>query len=120
MITDEDVCTQLAPELGAILGQAGGLDVGVRREEVRRLRGQLQHRDVVSGGGGVVVGVLRGPIRGEHCGHVTRSPPITAHLAAGLNEEAVLQLSSEHELVYSERQAGLAPGLVRLAVGAMF
>ena len=21
-----------------------------------------------------------GPIRGEHCGHVTRSPPITAHL----------------------------------------
>ena len=51
---------------------------------------------------------------------MTRSPPITAHLAAGLNEEAVLQLSSKHELVYSERQAGLAPGLVRLAVGAMF
>ena len=50
---------------------------------------------------------------------MTRSPPITAHLAAGLNEEAVLQLSSEHELVYSERQAGLAPGLVRLAVGVL-
>ena len=49
-----------------------------------------------------------------------QSTPITAHLAAGLNEEAVLQLSSEHELVYSERQAGLAPGLVRLAVGGMF
>ena len=51
--------------------EAGG---GEGPEEA--LPGGSEEAGVGAGGGGDP-----GPIRGEHCGHVTRSPPITAHLA---------------------------------------
>ena len=40
------------------------------------------------------------PIRGEHCGHVTRSPPIAAHLLTMLAS----LLSTLHAAVISESE----------------
>ena len=54
--------------------EAGG---GEGPEEA--LSGSREEAGVGAGGGGDP-----GPIRGEHCGHVTSSPPITAHLAQAL------------------------------------
>ena len=74
-------CTLPVPR---VLQRGGGgvraelLEVGVSEGAVVAGRGLDQEPLPVPGGqrcGG-------GPIRYEQCGHVTRSPPITAHLCA--------------------------------------
>ena len=51
-----------------------------------------------------------GPIRGEDCGHVTRPPPITAHLGAARVEEVLAAVESVDGVIAPEPLPGPGHG----------